>query len=724
MISPADRHDTMRAAGLFAAASTIVVCLLWLPFGFGMVGHIEEWDILSQFTRHGVFFFAGEDSPLASHRLRPLTAAPNAVAYLLTPDSFIGMHFLQMGALIGKGVAGAFLGYWLLRSRLSAVLLGLLVIVFPADTMQLSFRSFHINWAVALGMAGVAGLVYAYDRRESGRRGALLLAILSSLSLAISIQIYEVALVFVPFPYLLLWARQGLRGTIRVTFAQFPVTLAWAVAVMACLIYIYTVLRHGATYQSNVLGGQSTNFDALKERVATFLYIGMGRSIFAGWSDAVMILIEEYRTYLYLLACTVVIALVLVVSTRWGLGAPRQAMPEAPSRLFALRVILVGLVMTGLGYLPFLSSPAHLAISQRIFLFSTFGAALTTVAVLWLVFHGRSSRWIAAAGTGLIALGLSAQMFQFHHYQQISDGEREVLGEIVTTLPSIAPGSNVVILDGSQRISSFWLLRDNMFHALTYIYGTPVNSVQTCTAPSNAWQKIDRFGRPGRCVKIPGGWAFVDGPAASAPGEEAREPKLRIESKDEDTQIVRIPANASSTPDVAYLHGADPLSRRYRGVIVDRAWPLGFNQFQSSATSDSFRWDVARWWNLDVPVHGVGWRDGEWQNGGRFMKRSFSWSNLPDASLRFELAPRNTPYEVEGRIVSIAPGTDRNSLSISINGSERIPLSWISDKQFRATIPAGTMIHGSNEAVMHIPVDAHFFGIGLAVDWIKFTPKQ
>jgi len=142
MISPTDRRDTMRAAGYFALASTILVCLLWLPFGFGMVGNIEEWDILSLLTRHGVFFFAGENSPLASHRLRPLTAAPNAVAYLLSPDSFVGMHLLQMASLIVKGTAAGLMGYWLLRSRLYAVMLALLVIVLPADTMQLSFRSF------------------------------------------------------------------------------------------------------------------------------------------------------------------------------------------------------------------------------------------------------------------------------------------------------------------------------------------------------------------------------------------------------------------------------------------------------------------------------------------------------------------------------------------------------------------------------------------------------
>lgn len=713
----------MRAAGLFAVTSTILVCLLWLPFGFGMVGHIEEWDILSLFTRHGVFFFAGEDSPLASHRLRPLTAAPNAVAYLLTPDSFIGMHLLQMGALIAKGVAGAFLGYWLLRSRLYAVLLGLLVIVFPADTMQLSFRSFHINWAVALGMAGVPGLVYAYERRENAGRGGIILALLSALSLGIAVQIYEVALIFVPFPFLLLWARHGLRSTVRISFAQLPVTLAWGAAVALCLGYIYAVLAHGSTYQSSVVGGQSATLQTVKERLLMLVYTGMGRSLFGGWNDSIGILIEEYRTYLYVTACALVIALLLSASSRSNKRVAQSSQPDSDLRRLSARVTLIGLTMTALGYLPFLSSPSHMAISQRTFLFATAGAALATVGVLSLLLAGRSSRWSVGVGTALVALGLTSQMFQFNHYQQISDTERQVLAEVATTLPSIAPTTNVVILDGSQRINSSWMLRDNMFNALTYVYGSQVNLVQTCTSPSEAWQRMDRFGRPGRCVQIPGGWAFTDGPLVSAPGFVAREPQLRLQINDSDAAVVRIHPTEHATPGAGHLTGDDVLSRRYRGVIADRPWPPGFNQFHSQTSADSFRWDFARWWNLDAPVHGRGWRDDEWQSNGRFKKRSSAWINLPEASLVFELTPRNTPYLFKGRIIAIAPGTDRNAIRLSINDIEKLPVTWVNDNEFHAVIPPGKLVQGQNEAVLHVPVDMKYYGIGISVDWILIAPE-
>lgn len=723
MITPTHRSDTLWTAGLFALTSMIVVSLLWLPFGFGMVGHIEEWDILSLFTRHGVFFFAGEDSPLASHRLRPLTAAPNAIAYLLTPDSYVGMHLLQMGALILKGVAGAYVGYWLLRSRTYSVLLGLLVIVFPADTMQLSFRSYHINWSVGLGLAGVAGLLYAYDQREAGLRRAMVLALISAISLGIAVQIYEVALIFVPFPYLLLWVRSGLRGTIRTSLKHLPVTLAWATSVAVCLAYIYWVLSHGSTYQSSVVGGQSATGQMIKERLVAFVLTGMGRSLIGGWWDAIMILIVEYRNYMYAVVCALTIGLLLAAAS----SKDRRALQSEPSSpvgtALSLRTLTAGLVMTGLGYLPFLSSPAHLAISQRTFLFSTFGAALVTVSVLALFSAGRSRRLTVAAGTALIALGLTTQMNQFHHYQLISDNERKVLSSIVTALPNITPTTNVVILDDSETINSSWMLRDNMDRALTYLYGTPVNRVQTCTSPVYAWQYMDKFSRPGKCVKTPTGWNFTDGPAVSAPGVDASKPEDRLQLADSSTAVVRVGHGERTLSDARLLAGNDTISRRYRGVIAESSWPFAFNQFQNQSGSDTFRWDFGRWWNLDVPAPGRGWRDGEWQRNGLFKRRSSAWTNLPEASLVFDLKPRNTPYLIEGRIVDRAPGTDPNAVRVSVNDADQFPVTWTSDRNFHVVVPAGKFKQGRNEVVLNVPPDMQYYGLGMSIDWINIAAR-
>lgn len=730
MISPTDRRDSVRAAGLFAFASTVIVCLLWLPFGFGMVGHIEEWDILGLFTRHGVFFFAGEHSPLPTHRLRPLTAAPNAVAYLLTPDSFVGMHLLQMGALILKGLAASLMVFWLLRSRWIAVLAGLLMIVWPADTMQLSFRSYHINWAVALGMAGVAGLLYAYERRESLGSGGVVLALLSSLSLAIAALIYEAALIFVPLPYLLLWARHGIRRAITITLGQWQLTLMWGLSVALCLGYIYSVLAHGSTYQSNLVGGQSTGLQMLKERLAVFAFTGFGRSLLGGWIDAAMILAQEFRTYLYVAATAVILAATLAWSSRPSYVAGQAAVDDhsVSRRSLCIRALLAGLFMVALGYLPFLTSPAHMAISQRTFLFATFGAVLATVALLALLPMRRGRVVGVLAGTVLTTLGLAAQMFQFQHYQEIADAQRRVLASVMATTPEIGPDKHVVLLDGSERAVSVWMLRDNMPAALTYLYGSPVNSVQICTQPGNYWQHLDEHGRPGRCTQTPSGWLFNDGPTIGVPGGGLREPKLRIEIANESALLDKINADGTTVAAPGQLarleRGEDTLSRRYAGVVRDRTWSLAIDQFRRQQPRESYRYDFGRWWSLEQAPHGRGWRDAEWFSSSKFEKVSAAWANMTEASLVFDLAPRNSMYMVKGRIHAIAPGVDPDGISIAVNGRPAHGLNWINPNEFYTYVPAGEFTSGRNEIVFHTPVDMDFYGWAISMDWVRIAPQQ
>jgi hypothetical protein len=87
------------------------------------------------------------------------------------------------------------------------------------------------------------------------------------------------------------------------------------------------------------------------------------------------------------------------------------------------------------------------------------------------------------------------------------------------------------------------------------------------------------------------------------------------------------------------------------------------------------------------------------------------------------MKPRNTPYLVKGRSVAVAPGTDRNAIRVSINDTDEFPLTWTSDGDFHAVIPAGKLVDGRNELVLHVPVDMAYYGVGMALDWIQVAPK-
>ena len=136
---------------LAALSALLVLALIWMPYGFGMLGLIEEWGILGTFVRnHHITYIAVQGGPFGATRMRPLDILPFALAYLVNPQSFWPWHVLMAAALLCKALGMAALLYWLIRDRTIAVLGALLFMVYPADTMQMTLRSLHINWSVAL----------------------------------------------------------------------------------------------------------------------------------------------------------------------------------------------------------------------------------------------------------------------------------------------------------------------------------------------------------------------------------------------------------------------------------------------------------------------------------------------------------------------------------------------------------------------------------------------
>lgn len=723
MSNPLIRNDASQRTMLFIACSTAIVMLLWLPFGFNMMGHIEEWDLLNLFTRHGVFYVVGEGGPLPSHRMRPLMLLPNAIAYQLSPNSFFAMHLLQMLALVLKGVCGGILGWWLLRSRLYAVLLALLVVIYPADTMQLSFRSFHINWSVLLAFAGVTGIVHTYGSQLMGKSRAILVSLVSTSMLVVATLIYEVALAYAILPLLLLWCRLGLVETVRLPLRRWYVSLVWCIGILACLAYIYYVAKTGSTYQGHLLESQAGGIALLKERALVMFYTGIGRSVVGGWIDAGRILFVEYRSFWYLSAIALM-ALALLRYIREPFSA--QTPEKQIGARWSLRVLFTGVAFAAVGYLPFLASPAHTSISQRTFLFATPGGALATVALVML-FSGARRTLAMLFGTVLIVLGMAAQMFQFHHYSQISDTERKVLQDVAVSLPDVANDRDLLILDGSHLINSVWMFRENMMNALTYLYGKPIDVVQICNQPENDWQHTDERGRTGRCAEYPDHWEFSSGPSIDGPDYTSPPQSVLYRADKSRTQIVRIPEEgvvplSSARKDELSLRN-DALSRRYRAMLAPSPWLLAFDQFRHRDQETSFRWDFGRWWNLDVPAPGRGWQDAQWQHEGPIEHGSFSWTVVENPWLQFQLKPTGRVYRVRGKVMSIAPGIHPEKLAISVNGHV-VPVRWLTSNEFYGELPSSFLKDGNNRATFLLPVDNHSSGFGMAFDWIKFAPIE
>jgi len=710
----------------FIISPVLIVLLLWLPFGFQLNGLIEEWDVLALFTKNGLFFWAGADTPLAAHRLRPLTALPHAVAYFLNPDSFVFWHLLQMLSLVLKGVAASIIAWFLTRSRGWAMFLGALVILYPADTMQLSFRGIHINISLALVLFAAAMLVTAYDQPRRAIRFGLALA--GAISLGVAILMYEAALFLAPMPFLVLFARVGFRRTWDYIRTYPLLSASWVITVGLCIVHALLVLGSGDIYQSGVIGGGGGLASTLLHKLPKLFSIGLLRSLAGGWFDAAGMVLLEYRNYSYLIFATIVCAAVIHFRNKiFPSGNLNDSEGRATDSRLSLRIMSIGLLLSLLGYLPYLSSNAHMLISQRTYLFAAPGAAMVFLASLMLL--SRIRKWLAEiAGVALLLLGMGAQLYQFHHYQQISDTQRQLLRSIVENFDGNLGNKTLLILDGSEQINHTWML-NNISNALSYFYDKPINSVEVCLMPEGNWQSRDSLARNGNCVEESDRWLFKVATPVSGPGLVSSPPTPDVVIPKDKIVVLNIKPDGSATQNPALNEyraqlnsGKDHVAQRYRNILAAKPWPLDFKQFIHVEGTDRYRWDFGRWWSMELPIHGSGWREAEW-DVNYFFHRASAWKTHGHSSLLFDMVPTGKPYVLEGRFDLIVSDAIRESIHIRLNGHD-LQYRWTGDGKFTAEIPKDILKRGENKAEFNSATDENYFGLSARLDWFEVHQRQ
>jgi len=205
----------------------LTVLFIWLPFGFALTGLLEEWGVIGLFSRIGVFFITDASSALTAHALRPLTIFPHALAYVLDPNTFNYWHVLLIIALVIKGWALSVITTRITGNVKWGMLASVLVIIFPADTMQLSFRSIHINWALSLALLGCVIFLQALEQKSKTR--TFVLSTVGSLFLAAGCSMYEVAVVLAIIPALVIFIQIGFKKIIPHIKAFYIQHLIWAI---------------------------------------------------------------------------------------------------------------------------------------------------------------------------------------------------------------------------------------------------------------------------------------------------------------------------------------------------------------------------------------------------------------------------------------------------------------------------------------------------------------
>ena len=704
------------------APSILVTALLWIPFGPSMMGLIEEWDLLGLFNISGLFYYVHADGPIAFHALRPLMPLTFAVAYFLDRNSFTYWHVLLFVSLVVKGSALGYLIGKATRSRLIAVFIAVLFLLYPADTMQLSFRSLHINWASALGLLAAAILYASFSIRQ--RSMAYAASVTATLLFFLGCCMYEATLTVLPLPILLLCVRNGIRdGLVKLRLNALPACI-WMLGAVAYGMFAIQAVRAAGTYQGSIASHKNI-FRFLLDALPQLFAVGAMRALYGGWIDAAVIFTKEYNDYSYIL---IGVSTVFVL-TAFIICRPKNTMHVSVECGFwthwtALRLISVGLLSMLLGYTPFLISSVHVGITQRTYIWATPGAAIAWVGMLmWLSRYTRLGSIVFVVL--LTTLGLSAQLFQFHHYVKISDIQRRILKEIVEKFDGDADGKTLVILDEANSTGHIWTFPDDgLRYALSYLYGHNIKEIQICHHDNMEWQRADSLGRKGTCVENNGDWTFQYPPPVSGPGYTpplAREQEI---ARKENAVVVSIGASnyaPSAAPLSAYrvsLERAETtVARRYRGNLKATPWPISLSMFKNDIVSDRYRWDFGDYWSLESPTWGSGWRQAEWQITP-FRQNAVAWSVREDAHLFFNFSPEKDDYRLRARYPAFSKGVLKEQLQIDLNGVVLTPC-WVSEEIVQADIPASTLRSGRNQITLKLPVNNTYFGLGAQMDFFE-----
>lgn len=712
---------------LYILTISAVLALLWLPFGFSMTALIEEWDLLGLFAIKGTSFAARPDFLAGFIALRPLTPLPFAVAHLLSPDSFIGWHLLMMLGLLVKGTAMAYLVGKATGSSKFGLLAGVLLLLYPADTMQLSFRSIHIVWSGALALLGSA--IFLASLNRTNRITANLVALVGAATFFVGSLIYEVALTQWILPLALVLVKHNIKSGLYFLYRNKSQTAVWLLAPLSHASYsLWAASLVTKSYQGSLMSGEKSGISILIDALPKLFSIGATHALFGGWLDAGRILATEYSSYLYLLLIAGAACSCLV----WSLVLPSKrpkpslaALNVFPSNSSSARLIAAGFVLMLIGYAPFLMSAAHLAISQRTFLWAEPGAVMIWLGALALLSNYSLIGAVLVIGA-LSILGFSAQLFQMHHYVNISNAQRSILKEIVEKFDGNLANKTLVLIDGTNTAGHTWMfLKDGLSYSLSYLYGHRIGPIEICHRASMEWQRADSLARKGTCIEDSTSWTFRSPSQVSAPGYVSPTALPDRKILKSDVIAVTVGSDGNDATFTSHLptnleNGSDTIARRYRGILKPQNRPT-FTLFKDQTIRDHYKWQFGDHWSLEIPIRGSGWREAEW-TVRPFAKHAAAWKTRDDAQLFFDFKPEDAVYRLAARFEAYSSPLTKERMRIELNGTD-LPLQWHSEQEVVADVPPNFLKAGLNRIDVKSPVDPNYYGLSVRMVSIEISRK-
>ncbi len=694
-------HSNALSLFVVLLGAAVAIGFLWAPYGFSLGGAIEEWDLLSIFGIDGVFFVLGDGTKIAAQQTRPLTILPAAVAYVLGPDSFVSWHCLQIAALFLKAACGAALGLFLTGSRLLAASLCLLVLFYPADTMQLSLRSMHINWAVSLAFAGSLMVTMALTTNRFVPR-----AVWCGSGIAlycVGALIYEVVIPLAALPVLALWCRFTWREAVGCLRHRYGVSLAWGLAILGVTLRFVIKTKTVASYQADVVGNMGASLlGRLFEQAPALVTTGFYRAFGEAWFDAVAILTERLSNLFVLVLALALAAAFLTVlgqMDRWQCAAERKFQ-------FGMKLVVSGLLLFALGYASFLASPAHLVITQRTFLAAAPGAALAVLGGLVLVAAASGLRAAAVLSVCAVTLAFMAQLYQFDKYNRIYEKTFRASFPAITAFAAARQeASSVVILSETGFLERVWDMGVPLNTAAAYILGQP-REIFVCEEESGRLLPltVEPLARRGACqvsgsgvtVVLPSGKRFDVAPENV--GHLRRDGTLTI--------------GAASAPSAAL-----PIPPRMNRVLEPSRWSSADSFFRRHEDPARYECDFEAMWGYAEPCRSFGFAESASEQMG-LRAHSYAWLVEERGALLVDLLPQSSEYELVIQLYRLL--VPLRDLKVVFNGQE-ITVQEEGPFQLRARIPEGVALEGENRLEFHAPLDPNT-GLSMAFDRVTLEP--
>jgi hypothetical protein len=628
----------------------LVISALWFPFGFSLGGLIEEWDILFLFARHGLFFIADQSSPLALHHARPLTILPQAVAYLLDPNSFLYWHIMQGISLLLKGMSAGLIGFYLTGNRAHAAFLGLLTILYPADTMQLSFRSLHINWAIALALIASILLIRVIHIESRSTRTAL--AAFASGLFACALLMYEVVIGLAALPFLIMFARLG-RKVFGVLRPALDAVIVWACTIGAWSIFFIWEIRTGSGYQVAALSDE--HFGSILARLNLLASSGLYRAFYECWTELFGGVLGSLSDYRYV-ACVLSGILIAILWLGYDQSARRST--SAP---LGIRISIVGLCAFLLGYAPYLSDQSHLLLTQRVFLVGAVGAALSLLGCIVLLATILPRLVVTTVSVLLIGGCFVSQLYQFDKYNRIyATITRPLLSAIVPFISESTSHQESVLINDYGFLSGTWDLGLELQLALGYLVPTArADHIFICEAIS------------GRLLPR------ASGPVAQRGSCEQTKTSFRVAEPGDTPVALRDPAIGKLDPDGTVMTNAgerdlsESLPTRASQLFSLSKWEPADSMFRAPERLDSFECRFESMWGYAVPCRTFGFYDG--LPYATRIDSAYAWIGEHRSGLIFNIDPTQQTYQI------VIETLDRVSPSlrfkIKLNGADLLDSS-------------------------------------------------